>query len=29
VTEEIQSHFFDVIERRVDDHPEWFTPIEG
>jgi branched-chain amino acid aminotransferase len=28
VTEEIQSHFFDIIERRVDDHPEWFTHIE-
>ena len=25
VTEDIQNAFFDVIERRVDDHDEWFT----
>jgi branched-chain amino acid aminotransferase len=25
VTEELQSRFFEVIERRSDDHDEWFT----
>jgi branched chain amino acid aminotransferase apoenzyme (EC 2.6.1.42) len=25
VTEDLQNAFFDVIERRVDDHDEWFT----
>ncbi|MFB6106574.1 MAG: branched-chain amino acid transaminase [Halobacteriaceae archaeon] len=28
VTEEIQQHFFDVVSRRVDAHPEWFTYVE-
>ncbi|MFB6298746.1 MAG: branched-chain amino acid transaminase [Halobacteriales archaeon] len=28
VTEEIQSAFFDLVERRTDDHPEWFTFVE-
>ncbi len=27
VTEEIQSRFFEVIERRTDDHDEWFTYV--
>jgi len=27
VTEEIQSRFFDVVERRVDDHEDWFTYV--
>jgi branched-chain amino acid aminotransferase len=25
VTEEIQSRFFDLVNRRIDDHDEWFT----
>ncbi|HET7325085.1 MAG TPA: branched-chain amino acid transaminase [Halococcus sp.] len=25
VTEELQSRFFEVVERRSDDHDEWFT----
>ncbi|MFB6148041.1 MAG: branched-chain amino acid transaminase [Halobacteriales archaeon] len=28
ITEEIQSAFFDLVERRTDDHPEWFTFVE-
>jgi branched-chain amino acid aminotransferase len=28
ITDEIQTRFFDVIDRKVDAHPEWFTPIE-
>jgi branched-chain amino acid aminotransferase len=28
ITEEIQSRFFDIVEREVDDHPEWFTYVE-
>jgi branched-chain amino acid aminotransferase len=28
VTEEMQSRFFEVIERRVDDHDDWFTYVE-
>jgi branched-chain amino acid aminotransferase len=28
VTEEIQSRFFDVVNRRTDDHEEWFTYVE-
>jgi branched-chain amino acid aminotransferase len=27
VTEEIQSAFFDLVERRTDDHEEWFTYV--
>ena len=27
VTEEIQSAFFDLVERRTDGHDEWFTPV--
>ncbi|EMA55589.1 MULTISPECIES: branched-chain amino acid transaminase [Halococcus] len=27
VTEELQSRFFEVVERRTDDHDEWFTYI--
>jgi len=27
VTEELQSRFFEVIERRTDDHDEWFTHV--
>jgi branched-chain amino acid aminotransferase len=27
ITEEIQSHFFDLVERRVDAHDEWFTYV--
>jgi len=27
VTEEIQSKFFEVVERRTDDHDEWFTYV--
>jgi branched-chain amino acid aminotransferase len=27
VTEDIQSRFFEVIERRTDDHEEWFTYV--
>ncbi len=29
VTEAIQSRFFEVVERRTDDHDEWFTYVEG
>ena len=29
VTEEIQSRFFEVVERRTDDHDEWFTYVES
>jgi branched-chain amino acid aminotransferase len=28
VTEELQSAFFDLVERRTDDHDEWFTYID-
>ncbi|WP_115864470.1 branched-chain amino acid transaminase [Halorussus litoreus] len=28
VTEEIQSRFFDVVNRRTDDHEDWFTYVE-
>jgi branched-chain amino acid aminotransferase len=28
VTEEIQQTFFDLVERRIDDHEEWFTYVE-
>ncbi|MFC4553397.1 MULTISPECIES: branched-chain amino acid transaminase [Halorussus] len=28
VTEEIQSAFFDLVERRTDDHDEWFEYVE-
>jgi branched-chain amino acid aminotransferase len=28
VTEAIQSRFFDVVERRTDDHDDWFTYVE-
>jgi branched-chain amino acid aminotransferase len=28
VTEELQSRFFEVIERRTEDHDEWFTYVE-
>jgi branched-chain amino acid aminotransferase len=28
VTEEIQQAFFDLVERRTDDHEEWFTYVE-
>jgi len=28
VTEELQSRFFDVVNRRTDDHDEWFTYVE-
>ena len=27
VTEELQGAFFDVVERRTDDHDEWFTYV--
>jgi len=27
VTEELQSAFFDLVNRRVDDHDEWFTYV--
>jgi branched-chain amino acid aminotransferase len=29
VTEEVQSRFFEVVERRTGDHDEWFTYVEG
>ncbi|WP_135827432.1 branched-chain amino acid transaminase [Halorussus halobius] len=29
VTEELQSRFFDVVNRRTDDHDEWFTYVEA
>jgi len=28
VTEEIQSRFFDVVNRRTDDYEDWFTYVE-
>jgi branched-chain amino acid aminotransferase len=28
VTAALQEAFFDVIERRVDDHDEWFTYLK-
>jgi branched-chain amino acid aminotransferase len=28
VTEELQSAFFDLVERRTDDHDDWFTYVE-
>ena len=28
VTEEVQQAFFDLVERRTDDHEEWFTYVE-
>ncbi|ELZ75476.1 branched-chain amino acid aminotransferase [Haloferax larsenii JCM 13917] len=28
VTEELQTAFFDLVERRTDDHEEWFTYVE-
>jgi branched-chain amino acid aminotransferase len=28
VTEEIQQAFFDLVERRTNDHEEWFTYVE-
>jgi branched-chain amino acid aminotransferase len=28
VTEEIQSAFFDLVERGTDDHDDWFTYVE-
>jgi len=28
ITTEIQSRFFDVVERRTDDYAEWFTVVE-
>lgn len=27
ITEELQSAFFDLVERRVDDHDEWFRYV--
>ncbi|MFB6303496.1 MAG: branched-chain amino acid transaminase [Haloferacaceae archaeon] len=27
ITEEIQQRFFDLVERRVDAHADWFTPV--
>ncbi|WP_327050760.1 branched-chain amino acid transaminase [Halomicrococcus gelatinilyticus] len=27
ITEEIQSRFFDLVHRRIDDHDEWFTYV--
>jgi branched-chain amino acid aminotransferase len=27
VTEAVQQQFFDVVERRVDDHDDWFTYV--
>ncbi|WP_423751060.1 branched-chain amino acid transaminase [Salinirarus marinus] len=27
VTEDIQGTFFDLVERRIDDHSEWFTYV--
>ncbi len=29
VTEDLQSAFFDLVNRRTDDHEEWFTYVEG
>ncbi|WP_255150752.1 branched-chain amino acid transaminase [Halorarius halobius] len=28
VTEELQQAFFDLVERRTDDHDDWFTYVE-
>ena len=28
VTDDVQSRFFDVVERQTDDHDEWFTYVE-
>ncbi|MEF8820627.1 MAG: aminotransferase class IV, partial [Haloferacaceae archaeon] len=28
VTEELQSAFFDLVERRTDAHDDWFTYVE-
>ncbi|MFC7156401.1 branched-chain amino acid transaminase [Halomarina halobia] len=28
VTEDVQSAFFDLVERRVDDHDDWFLYVE-
>ncbi|WP_254536454.1 branched-chain amino acid transaminase [Halomarina litorea] len=28
ITEELQSAFFDLVERRTDDHDEWFTYVD-
>ena len=28
VTEDLQQAFFDLVERRTDDHEEWFTYVE-
>jgi branched-chain amino acid aminotransferase len=28
ITEELQSAFFDVVERRTDAYDEWFTPVD-
>jgi branched-chain amino acid aminotransferase len=28
VTEELQTAFFDLVERRTDEHDEWFTYVE-
>jgi branched-chain amino acid aminotransferase len=27
VTEELQQAFFDLVERRTDDHDDWFTYV--
>jgi branched-chain amino acid aminotransferase len=29
VTEELQSAFFDLVERRTDEHDDWFTYVES
>ncbi|MFB6253958.1 MAG: branched-chain amino acid transaminase, partial [Halobacteriaceae archaeon] len=28
ITEEIQSRFFEIVERKTDAHDEWFTYID-
>jgi branched-chain amino acid aminotransferase len=28
VTEELQQAFFDLVERRTDEHDEWFTYVD-
>jgi len=28
ITEEIQDRFFEIVERRTEDHDEWFTYVE-
>ena len=28
VTEDIQQAFFDLVERRTDDHDDWFEYVE-